>query len=66
MLAKSAFIFDWKYDNTNAMKAMFSVLFYYFILYFSVIYSCDRKAEIFASLLQLSGSHDPSEIILIY
>ncbi len=46
MLAKSAFIFDWKYDNTNAMKAMFSVLFYYFILYFSVIYSCDRKAEI--------------------
>ncbi len=31
----------------------------------NVIYSCDRKAECSASLLQSSVSHDPSEIILI-
>ncbi len=31
----------------------------------TVIYSCDGKAEVSASLLQSSVSHDPSEIIII-
>ncbi len=32
----------------------------------NIIYSCNVKAELSASLLQSSVSHDPSEIILIY
>ncbi len=47
-------------------KQCFLFCFILIFLYFSVIYSCGGKAEISASLLQLSVSHDPSEIILIY
>ncbi len=38
----------------------------YFNIFLKVIYSYDGKAELLASLLQSSVSHDPSEIILIY
>ncbi len=34
-------------------------------IFYNAIYSCDKKAEFSASLLQFSVSHDPSEIILI-
>ncbi len=38
-------------------------LFEYTVYIKNVIYSCDFKAKLLASLLQ---SHDPSEIILIF
>ncbi len=39
---------------------------YIYNYFFYVIYSSNFKAEFLASLLQSSGSHDPSEIILIF
>ncbi len=46
--------------NFQEKKIIFNYI--YILIYLYVIYSCDFKAELLASLLQ---SHDPSEIILI-
>ncbi len=41
-------------------------IYIYIYFFLNVIYSSNFKAEFLASLLQSSGSHDPSEIILIF
>ncbi len=47
------------------MLLQFKRPIYYLNVFSNVIYSCDRKAEFSASLLQSSVSHDPSDMILI-
>ncbi len=62
MLPKAAFIWSKNNKNSNIVKYSWNLEWLFSIVIY-VIYSCDGKAEISASLLQSSVSHDPSEII---
>jgi len=54
-----------KIETSNIVRYHYGLKWLTISICFSVINSCDVKAEFSASLLQSSVSHDPSETSLI-
>jgi len=61
-------MFDQNTLNNHTVILCFTIVvffIFYFYYYFKITYSCDGRAELSASLLKSSVSHDSSEIINI-